>query len=268
MIRPRCDSATNLYVTDMGAGDFLGYRITVASQAFSLLHTPSFAFGDYPDRRYVETTIIPCYQSLVEERQPAFHRVQAQVQGLLAVYERMSLPLFHGRGPATSVSVSRLLALVEQPNGQSPEMLSAREKQCLALIAAGFSAKRMAVLLSLSQATIENYVERLKVKLGVRTVAQAAAVAALYGILDIEDVRWQVDTIALPPLSGRERQCLGDLASGLSVPLIAEKLALSRKTVEQQIASLRRKLAARNVAEAVALGIAATLGPALLRRQQ
>jgi len=67
---------------------------------------------------------------------------------------------------------------------------------------------------------------------------------------------------ALPPrLSPRERECLTWLALGLRNARIAEKLGISRPTVELHLGNARRKLNARTREQAVARAIAFGLLP-------
>ena len=257
-LRMHCDAATNLYVTEINASNVLASRMRTVTQSFSLAYAPAFEFGDYPDRRYFESAVIPCVAAMVAEAQPVFHRVHARVQGKFAVYERLLLPVSRPNGVETSVTVSRLLVLVEPHMGRRPEALSERERQCLNLLMLGDSAKRIAAALSLSQATVENCIERMKFKLGARSAAQAVAIGTLYGpVAPRTEPRVIRDPARVGSiLSGRERLCLGYLASGLSVREIALVMSLSEKTVEGQVANMRRKLRARNVSEAMALGIA------------
>jgi DNA-binding NarL/FixJ family response regulator len=57
------------------------------------------------------------------------------------------------------------------------------------------------------------------------------------------------------PLTDRERQVLGMLASGLSNRRIAERLAISENTIKAHVAAILAKLGATTRTEAVAIGI-------------
>jgi DNA-binding CsgD family transcriptional regulator len=57
------------------------------------------------------------------------------------------------------------------------------------------------------------------------------------------------------PLSYRERQVLGLLASGQDGPAIADRLSLSSETVRSYSQSARQKLGAKTRTEAVALAL-------------
>lgn len=54
-----------------------------------------------------------------------------------------------------------------------------------------------------------------------------------------------------PPLTPREREVLGLVAEGLTNRAIAERLVVSERTVEGQVAAIRTKLNARNREELV-----------------
>ena len=56
-------------------------------------------------------------------------------------------------------------------------------------------------------------------------------------------------------LSGRERDVLARFAQGLRPDRIADRMGLSKRTVDMHAANARRKLGARTIAEAVALAV-------------
>lgn len=56
-------------------------------------------------------------------------------------------------------------------------------------------------------------------------------------------------------LTGRERDVLARFAQGLRPDRIAERMGLSKRTIDMHAANVRRKLGARTLAEAVAKGI-------------
>ena len=69
-------------------------------------------------------------------------------------------------------------------------------------------------------------------------------------------------TRELPPLTPRERAVLEALVAGRSNKEIARILGISHRTVEVHRASLMARLGARNLAEAVRMGLAAGIGRA------
>lgn len=62
--------------------------------------------------------------------------------------------------------------------------LSRRQAECLAWVEQGKSAPEIAIILGLSARTVEAYIERVCVKLGVRTRIQAVVLARREGLLD------------------------------------------------------------------------------------
>jgi DNA-binding CsgD family transcriptional regulator len=61
-----------------------------------------------------------------------------------------------------------------------------------------------------------------------------------------------LDPSVSSPLTERERMCLALLADGLSAKLVADRLGITRKTVEFHLQSARRKLQAKTSVHAVA----------------
>lgn len=61
--------------------------------------------------------------------------------------------------------------------------LSKREFECAELVAAGYSAKEIALMLSLSHRTIQDYINSLKTKLQARNIAHLAALLVKHNII-------------------------------------------------------------------------------------
>ena len=64
--------------------------------------------------------------------------------------------------------------------------LSARQAQCLALIAQGLTDPAIAAALSISETTVRYHVDQARRKLGAATRAHAVAMAVAQGLVDIE----------------------------------------------------------------------------------
>lgn len=67
------------------------------------------------------------------------------------------------------------------------------------------------------------------------------------------------DGDALPALSPRERECLIYLARGLTIQAMTGVTGRSRKTLEKQIASARKKIGAATSEQAVAIAVSRRL---------
>lgn len=65
-----------------------------------------------------------------------------------------------------------------------PTMLSSREKDVLALIANGYTAREIADLMHLSHWTIGSHQARIRMKLGARNMAHAVAIGLLAGHIE------------------------------------------------------------------------------------
>ncbi|WP_431862391.1 response regulator transcription factor [Azospirillum sp.] len=109
------------------------------------------------------------------DREPSAHRVQGIVDGRLLAYERLTLPFFDGDRLMAFLTLSRLKLVVEDVTTPRMPPLSPRERQCLGLLASGYSAKRIATELGLTAKTVEQHIQHLKRKLRARNIAQAVA---------------------------------------------------------------------------------------------
>ena len=82
----------------------------------------------------------------------------------------------------------------------------------------------------------------------------------LDAVAEASTVRAPVAVAPLPPLTARELDVLSALVTGQSNKQIARGLGISHRTVEVHRASMMTRLGARNLAEAVRIGLAAGLG--------
>jgi NarL family two-component system response regulator LiaR len=81
------------------------------------------------------------------------------------------------------VIAARLVDAIAQPTGEpAPERLTAREQEVLALIARGYSNKRIALELGIAEKTVKTHVGHVLAKLGVTDRTQAAVHAVRMGL--------------------------------------------------------------------------------------
>jgi DNA-binding NarL/FixJ family response regulator len=81
------------------------------------------------------------------------------------------------------VIAARLVDAIAQPAGEpAPERLTAREQEVLALIARGYSNKRIALELGIAEKTVKTHVGHVLGKLGVTDRTQAAVHAVRMGL--------------------------------------------------------------------------------------
>jgi len=84
----------------------------------------------------------------------------------------------------TAIVVRELRRLMSVHGTTAVVRLTPRERQFLALVAAGMSNKEIAAALSLAESTVKNRLSLLFEKLGVRDRTQAAIYAVLHGLLN------------------------------------------------------------------------------------
>ncbi len=119
------------------------------------------------------------------------------------------------------------------------------------VLAEALGAERPEVALAEARAALDAF-ETLQ---AARHVDAAAAVLRSLG------VRTSTARQAGGPLTSREAEVLGLLGHGLSNPEIADRLFISRKTVEHHVGNILAKLGLRSRAEAAAYAVRAGLDP-------
>lgn len=82
--------------------------------------------------------------------------------------------------------------------------LTSRERECLTLMACGYTKRQVGEHLHIGMETVKQYTKRCNQKLGAKNYAQAAFIAALVGELDLDLLRehllraWESPGLAAP----------------------------------------------------------------------
>lgn len=80
------------------------------------------------------------------------------------------------------------LLVIEAGVHQAPEILSRRERECLALVAEGLRVGQISVCLNIAPVTVEHHLRQARVKLGAKTRDHAVALALSANLIAIEKV--------------------------------------------------------------------------------
>ena len=145
--------------------------------------TNAGCLGDVADQGFVCGVLLPSYVEAITAAQPVVHRIAAVANGVFLSYCRLTVPL-SGGGAGDRASHLLLLtridfAIPRKAPCDAQERLTARERQCLSLAAAGCATKQIARALGVSDKTVEFHLAGIRRKLGARTIAQAVATALL-----------------------------------------------------------------------------------------
>jgi DNA-binding NarL/FixJ family response regulator len=155
-----------------------------------------------------------------------------------------------------------VVALRNDPEVARPPGLSRREAQVAEYLALGHSEKEIAYTLGLSQSAISRRVSSAVRKLGLRSRAELAALASAFasGVAfreaELAGARLAIGSapISASPaeLSRAERQIAALASRGRSDAEIASERGASRRTVENQLHHIYRKLGVHSRAELAA----------------
>lgn len=124
-------------------------------------------------------------------------------------------------------------------------VMTARQREVVALVAEGHSNTAIAQVLFLSARTVQTHVSDLLRITGARSRAEVAALAA------------RGSASALVSLTPRQREIAGLIARGLRNAEIARALSLRDKTVENHVSEILRRLGLRSRAGVAGLAAAA-----------
>ena len=138
-------------------------------------------------RRLPQTRVIVLTSFAEDER--LLPAIQAGAAGYLlknvapAELARAVRAAHAGEALLDPVIAARLVDAIAQPAGEPvPERLTAREQEVLALIARGYSNKRIALELGIAEKTVKTHVGHVLAKLGVSDRTQAAVHAVRMGL--------------------------------------------------------------------------------------
>ena len=138
-------------------------------------------------RRLPQTRVIVLTSFAEDER--LLPAIQAGAAGYLlknvapAELARAVRAAHAGEALLDPVIAARLVDAIAQPAGEpAPERLTAREQEVLALIARGYSNKRIARELGIAEKTVKTHVGHVLAKLGVTDRTQAAVHAVRMGL--------------------------------------------------------------------------------------
>jgi DNA-binding CsgD family transcriptional regulator len=136
--------------------------------------------GDFKDRSYMETAVIPRYREVIASQKPSMELVKTRLLGVNIAYERLILP--------QKAAASKPAWLLTVTNGRfmfnAPEMqakLDVTDEAVIQLLTEGATAKQIATELGISHRTVEHRLERMKERYGAKnTVHLAAMLVAMH----------------------------------------------------------------------------------------
>ncbi|KQV66031.1 helix-turn-helix transcriptional regulator [Rhizobium sp. Root1220] len=130
--------------------------------------------GEFKDRRYMETAVIPRYREVIATQKPSMELVKTKVLGVNLGYERLILPQKSaGKRPEWLLTVSNGRFLFNPPQPQV--RLDATDEAVIQLLTEGATAKEIAVDLGISHRTVEHRLERMKERYGAKNTVHLAA---------------------------------------------------------------------------------------------
>ncbi|MDO1529820.1 helix-turn-helix transcriptional regulator [Fulvimonas sp. R45] len=134
----------------------------------------------------------------------------------------------------------------DDPAGRSRLRLTAREREVLALVAAGHGCRAIARSFGLSVGTVKKHRSSILRKFGLHSYAGLVALA-----LSAFPPTFAVDPER--PLTACERQVVGRVALGLTTKQIAVELGISPHTVGTHRNNAMRRCGAHKMAELLAI---------------
>lgn len=135
--------------------------------------------GEFKDRSYMETAVIPRYREVIASQKPSMEMVKTRLLGVNIAYERVILPQKTTERPAWLLTVTNGRFMFNAPERQS--RLDVTDEAVIQLLTEGATAKQIAAELGISHRTVEHRLERMKERYGAKnTVHLAAMLVAMH----------------------------------------------------------------------------------------
>ncbi|MBO9197044.1 MULTISPECIES: response regulator transcription factor [unclassified Rhizobium] len=136
--------------------------------------------GDFKDRSYMETAVIPRYREVIASQKPSMEMVKTELLGVNIAYERMVLPQRTTEAkPAWLLTVTNGRFMFNAPERQAK--LDGTDEAVVQLLTEGATAKQIATELGISHRTVEHRLERMKERYGAKnTVHLTAMLVAMH----------------------------------------------------------------------------------------
>jgi DNA-binding CsgD family transcriptional regulator len=135
--------------------------------------------GDFKDRSYMESAVIPRYREVIASQKPSMELVKTRLLGVNIAYERLILPQKTAAKPAWLLTVTNGRFMFNAPERQA--RLDVTDEAVIQLLTEGATAKQIATELGISHRTVEHRLERMKERYGAKnTVHLAAMLVAMH----------------------------------------------------------------------------------------
>ncbi len=133
---------------------------------------PEGPLRDLPDRAYTLDAIIPHYSRAIALRKPLIDLVQAKLAGINVGYDRLLIPQKTATRPEWCLSFTEGRFMFHAPVDAKLDMV---DEGIIQLLMEGETAKEIAVVLALSQRTIEHRIDKMKNRYEAKNVVHLTA---------------------------------------------------------------------------------------------
>ena len=169
------DQSTNMTLLQVDVDDPYDFRCEARRHNVDM-RAEWTRLGEYADSEYVLSSLVPFYLDAREDVTPHIDTVQAKIQDVFAIYDRLLLPCGGSKRRAEFLlSFTRTRLVI--PMAPKFHPLSGEDSTVVSLLAQGHSRTAIASRLRLSDQTIDAILGRLCEAFGAATEAQLIAMA-------------------------------------------------------------------------------------------